>query len=141
MALRLGPGNRGRRCGFTGPCKRPRPQATSTPMAARVGVLLCLALLAAINAPIAHGQEATPEQDLKKISHIFVLYLENRSFDNLMGDFPGANGIARARSIRQRDQSGQPYDTLPPGTGPFDLPGNPQALRQLKMGALPNEPF
>jgi phospholipase C len=46
-------------------------------------------------------QPAGPE-GLKKIDHILVIYLENRSFDNLYGLFPGANGLAVARfaSIR-----------------------------------------
>ena len=29
---------------------------------------------------------------LSSINHVVVLYLENHSFDNLYGEFPGANG-------------------------------------------------
>ncbi len=34
--------------------------------------------------------------ELKKIKHVIVIYLENRSFDHLYGLFPGADGIANA---------------------------------------------
>lgn len=31
--------------------------------------------------------------DISKVQNVVVIYLENRSFDNLFGNFPGANGI------------------------------------------------
>jgi phospholipase C len=52
---------------------------------------------------------------LDKIKHIVVIYLENRSFDNMFGLFPGANGIAHAgAAATQVDRDGKPYATLPP---------------------------
>jgi phospholipase C len=36
------------------------------------------------------------QQALDRVSHILVIYLENRSFDNLFGEFPGVDGIAHA---------------------------------------------
>lgn len=39
----------------------------------------------------ATAQAAT---SIDKIQNVVVVYLENRSFDNLFGNFPGANGIA-----------------------------------------------
>ena len=38
-----------------------------------------------------------PRSGLARIDHIVVIYAENRSFDNLYGLFPGADGIANAR--------------------------------------------
>ena len=32
----------------------------------------------------------------KHIDHFVVIYLENHSFDNLYGTFPGANGLSNA---------------------------------------------
>src|SRR5205823_7526025 len=56
-----------------------------------------------------------PPPAFQKINHINVIYLENRSFDNLFGLFPGANGIAAAGSAAtQRDPHGLPYEFLPP---------------------------
>ena len=37
---------------------------------------------------------ATPAAtDINKVQNVVVIYLENRSFDNLFGHFPGANGL------------------------------------------------
>ena len=41
---------------------------------------------------IASGLPATAA-GLDKITNIVVIYAENRSFDNLYGSFPGANGL------------------------------------------------
>jgi phospholipase C len=74
-------------------------------------------------------------QGLERIEHIVVIYAENRSFDNLYGLFPGANGIAQARpeNTVQVDHDGQPFAALPPvwkGKAPdpkfpADLPNKP----------------
>jgi phospholipase C len=64
-----------------------------------------------------------PQADLDKIKHVVVIYLENHSFDNLYGSFPGANGLANAPQdkIIQLDSNGKPYAFLPaiPGTSAF----------------------
>ena len=52
-------------------------------------LLLLLSLLIAVGGP-AQAATASP------INHVVVIYLENHSFDNLYGLFPGANGIAKA---------------------------------------------
>src|SRR5690242_14357150 len=57
-------------------------------MLAALGAALALALPAA-----AH---AAPPAGLDRIRHIIVLYMENHSFDNLFGGFPGADGLAAA---------------------------------------------
>src|SRR5690242_8480804 len=53
---------------------------------------------------------------LDKVQHIIVLYAENRSFDNLYGLFPGANGIANATPAQytQLDHDGKALPHLPP---------------------------
>ncbi|HEU5047845.1 MAG TPA: alkaline phosphatase family protein [Rickettsiales bacterium] len=56
---------------------------------------------------------AQPEQ-LKPVKHIIVIYLENHSFDNLFGTFPGADGIEQAGDkALQTDADGKPYVVLP----------------------------
>jgi acid phosphatase len=84
-----------------------------------------------------------PPQGLEKLSHILVLYLENRSFDNIFGEFPGANGIANAGGAAiQNDRDGKPFATLPVTDKPFDIPKNPSELRDItSLGDLPNQPF
>ncbi|HEV2036506.1 MAG TPA: acid phosphatase [Candidatus Dormibacteraeota bacterium] len=79
------------------------------------------------------GQQGEGEGDaggLTGINHLVVIYDENRSFDNLYGSFPGANGIsqASATSTKQVTLTGTPYTTLPQ-TDP-NIPTN-----------LPNQPF
>jgi len=80
-----------------------------------------------------------PVAGLERIEHIIVVVLENRSFDNLYGLFPGANGIANAGEAgRQTDRDGKPFAHLPPvklvrpyreatvdGRFPTDLPNGP----------------
>src|SRR5947207_2715905 len=53
---------------------------------------------------------------LDAIEHIVVIYAENRSFDNLYGLFPGANGVANANAEQytQVDNDGKPFVALPP---------------------------
>jgi phospholipase C len=52
-----------------------------------------------------HGSD-----ELRKIKTIVVIYAENRSFDNLYGSFPGADGLknAQAQSLfkSQKDRDG-----------------------------------
>jgi phospholipase C len=55
---------------------------------------------------------------LNKIEHILVIYLENHSFDNLFGLYPGADGLTAktAHWAPQVDMEGKPYEVLPPVT-------------------------
>jgi len=87
----------------------------------------------------SHAEAATT---LNRISHIVVLYLENHSFDNLLGDFPGSNNLSRAgQTTTQRDRGGRAYIVLPNPEGPFDVDGNPPDVRSIALGELPNRPF
>jgi len=102
--------------------------------------IVAAALAAALFASGAGAEGAA--SGLDRISHIVVLYMENRSFDNLLGAFPGANGLDRAGpSTLQRDADGKPYDVLPEVKGPFDIPSNPPEVRAITLGPLGNEPF
>lgn len=67
-----------------------------------------------------------PPAELNKINHVVVIYLENHSFDNLYGQFPGADGLSRARkeNITQVDSNGKPYIFLPPISGTSAFPTN-----------------
>jgi acid phosphatase len=83
-------------------------------LVARTLIVLCLTLAGCVA-----GQSGTAEREprgLSRIGHIVVIYAENRSFDNLYGLYPGANGIASATSATwtQTDRDGAPLATLPP---------------------------
>jgi len=68
--------------------------------------------------------------DVTKVNHVVVIYLENRSFDNTYGEFPGAEGLTAAASApKQISATGAAYVTLP------EVNGQPYPL------TLPNAPF
>jgi phospholipase C len=79
-------------------------------------------------------------QGLAKINHVVVIYMENHSFDNLYGEFAGADGVtgldAGAPTVQQVDQNAAPYATLPPPPGGPDGGGYPGFPTNL-----PNAPF
>jgi phospholipase C len=80
--------------------------------------------------------EDEPEgRDLQRIKHFVVIYLENHSFDNLYGQFPGANGLASPDAqIKQVDATGIPFATLPTPPGgafPSTLPNAPFSIEQF----------
>src|SRR5216683_2740047 len=58
-------------------------------------LLLCLGLGLIVSVPVSPAQTVLPP-GLQKLDHIVVIYLENRSFDNLFGLFPGADGLQNA---------------------------------------------
>ena len=51
---------------------------------------------------------AQTARSIDDIDTVVVIFAENRSFDNLYGNFPGANGLARRRqaSMQQLDRDG-----------------------------------
>ena len=59
--------------------------------------------------------QAALASPLDKVEHIVVIVLENHSFDNLFGNFPGAEGLMEAKKATpQQDKDGKIYGTLPP---------------------------
>jgi phospholipase C len=76
----------------------------------RISFLLTMLLL-----PFAtHAADKPAVEKLAQVKHIVVFYLENHSFDNLFGTFPGADGIADlGEKAVQVDVLGKPYDILP----------------------------
>ena len=72
------------------------------------------------------GSFPLPPGELDKVKHVVVIYLENHSFDNLYGQFAGANGLsdASAAQIIQVDSMGKPYTFLPAITESSAFPTN-----------------
>src|SRR4051812_36553024 len=71
---------------------------------------------------------------IDRVNHVVVIYLENRSFDNLYGSFAGAQGLsAAAAAPLQVDSSGTTYATLPAvpdSRFPANLPNAPFDIGQ-----------
>ena len=96
------------------------------------------ALAATLFAASACGfSSACSAAQLGDVEHIIVIHLENHSFDNLFGFFPGADGIATAGATKiQVDRNGKPYDFLPPAMEAVDLPHNKEVDKQLPADLL-----
>ena len=85
----------------------------------------------------------------KHIRHVVVIYAENRSFNNLFGDFPGLAQPLSAltpEQYRQRDRDGRLLDTLPPiwhGLVPHKqvLYGREYQIAEDAIKGLANAPF
>ncbi|MBV9521679.1 MAG: acid phosphatase [Alphaproteobacteria bacterium] len=98
-----------------------------------------LAVMTILSRPVVAQSAAPIPRDLERIQHVIVVYLENHSFDNLFGDFPGANGRQRAgKSAAQVDADGKPYRTLP---APYDAYKKPPGPDERFPADLANRPF
>lgn len=101
-------------------------------MIQRFARLFCAVSMLALAAACSNGPN---DAQLAKIDTVVVIYAENRSFDNLYGLFPGANGIANANREQtvQRDHDGTPL----PHLTIWDSHGKPDP----RFPQLPNGPF
>lgn len=89
------------------------------------------------------GSSGKSADDLKLIDTVVVIYAENRSFDNLYGNFPGANGVSKAptAALIQRDRGGKPLKELPPIWDGLTAKGVTPPVTQAETEHLPNRPF
>jgi acid phosphatase len=80
---------------------------------------------------------------LAGIETLVVIYAENRSFDNLYGSFPGANGLQNVtpESALQRDRDGTVLKELPPVWGGLTAKGVTPVISEAQTAHLPNKPF
>jgi acid phosphatase len=82
---------------------------------------------------------------LDQITNVVVIFAENRSFDNLYGAYPGANGLktAAAKAIKQVDRDGVTVlPTLPPAWSGMTAAGQTPVVTQAQTtGVWPNAPF
>ncbi|POA96992.1 acid phosphatase, partial [Chromobacterium sinusclupearum] len=98
-------------------------------------------------APAAHGPlDAKLRQHVK---NVVVIYLENRSFNNLYGNFPGVKyplAQAPAAACTQLDRDGTPLKTLPKIWGGLvqrgqNVGGKYYLIDENAIQNLPNAPF
>src|SRR5207302_537046 len=78
-----------------------------------------------------------------RVQSIVVIYAENRSFDNLYGDFPGANGLRKLkpRQYIQLDRDGTALKELPPVWTGLTAAGVTPPVTEAETAHLPNMPF
>lgn len=103
----------------------------------QINVLLCgLAGFTILADAGAAGAPTVSDKQLQKIRHVVVIYGENRSFDNLYGMFPGANGVADAKlGVTQVDTDGSALPRLP------DVWMGKPLVADSGYPRLPNQPF
>jgi len=83
------------------------------------------------------------------VQNIVVIYAENRSFDNLYGLFPGANGIPGVNSSgtgtiaaqTDRTAAGATLTKLPQTWGGVTAAGQTPVVTQAQSDNLANQPF
>lgn len=110
-----------------------------TVLSAAIGLGLLASAALAIGPAAAQEMQGAPPKGMTRIKHIVVIYLENRSFDNLYGLFPGANGLQNAGATStQVDKNGKTYEHLPQ---PVDTTLKPPAPDPHFPADLPNKPF
>jgi acid phosphatase len=111
------------------------------------GAVITVAVAAVLS---SCDKDTTTTQVLQeKVDTIVVIYAENRSFDNLYGLFPGANGIpgvnvnSSGKLIDQadRDVAGTTLISLPQTWGGVTAAGQTPVVTQAQSAGLPNRPF
>jgi acid phosphatase len=128
------------------------------PAILRAGAICAAALACACSvhgtAPAAHTGAAAGDAATRalrdKVSTIVVIYAENRAFDNLYGNFPGAVGLdevlerdghPRPAYVPQLDRDGSVLPVLPPAWGGVTASGYVPVITQAQSSGLPNAPF
>jgi acid phosphatase len=104
----------------------------------------------------AHGagtrvsEDAVTRELRARVATIVVIYAENRAFDDLYGNFPGAEGLGELiddqgrplpKYALQRDRDGSPLPVLPPTWGGVTASGYTPVVTQGQSAGLPNAPF
>ncbi len=98
-------------------------------------------LVAALMGSAAMAQ--APRTGIANIDTVVIIYAENRSFDNLYGAFPGANGLQNVtpENSRQVDRDGSELKELPPAWEGLTAKGVTPAVTQAQTEHMPAKPF
>ena len=101
------------------------------------------ALLAAVLSGCVEARAQGVGSGISNIDTVVVIYAENRSFDNLYGSFPGANGLQNVttENSTQIDRDGTQFKELPPVWDGLTAKGVAPPVTQAQTEHLPNRPF
>jgi len=91
----------------------------------------------------AADQPVRKTSEINQIENVVVIYAENRSFDNLYGFFPGANGLQQIteKIAPQRDRDGSAMKELPPIWDGLTAKGVSPSVTEAQTQHLSNRPF
>ena len=128
----------------------PRHSLITVPIVA-LGLIAALSSCAHRELPAQGGaSDATTRALRSKIDTIVVVYAENRAFDNLYGNFPGARGLDEVVGsdgrplpayVPQVDRDGSVLPALPPTWGGVTAPGIDPVVTEAQSAGMPNAPF
>jgi phospholipase C len=107
-------------------------------------LLAAATALSAVFAPgamFAASAQLKPPPGIDNIQTVVIIYAENRSFDNLYGSFPGANGLRNAKATTQLDRDGKPLKELPPVWDGLTAKGVTPVVTQAETEHLADRPF
>ncbi len=111
----------------------------------KIGAVLALVAAAFVGEAGAAGAAGPDDAraGLGNIETIVVIYAENRSFDNLYGSFPSANGLTGVApaQYRQLDRAGTVLKELPPVWDGLTAKGVVPPVTQAQTEHLPTAPF
>ncbi|WP_293765611.1 acid phosphatase [uncultured Aquitalea sp.] len=108
---------------------------------------LALAVAAGLAACASPDSPKLTAASLEPIQNVVVIFAENRSFDNLYGLFPGADGVpgvnpsARQAFVPQKDFNGTVLPSLPPTWNGLTAAGQSVTLPQAQTTGFANRPF
>jgi acid phosphatase len=106
--------------------------------------LLLSAIVASLAGSLDTNAATAAKPTLSDINTIVVIFAENRGFDHLYGNFPGANGLANATAAQksQLDRNGSVLTELPPinGSGLTD-PSDPKQITTEATRGHVNAPY
>ena len=116
----------------------------------RGSVLVAIAaMLAGCNGDDGDSTDPTTRALMAQVKTVVFIYAENRSFDNMYGTFPGANGIpglnptSSGMVAPQFDRNGSavPLAKLPQTWGGVTAAGQSPVVTQAQSDNLANAPF
>ena len=119
-------------------------------LAAALGLAAGLASCALREPAVPTGAHDDVAALRSKVDTIVVIYAENRAFDNLYGNFPGARGLhdvvdGEGRPLPaylpQIDRDGSVLATLPRTWGGVTASGTRPVVTEAQSAGLPNAPF
>ncbi|MBS0198819.1 MAG: acid phosphatase, partial [Proteobacteria bacterium] len=115
-----------------------------TAIAIAVGLLASCQTMPGKNSGAGSSAGNKGEPGLDAIQTIVVIYAENRSFDNLYGNFPGANGLQNLKPEQylQRDRDGSILKSLPPVPGQgLTVASDPKQITTEATRGHPNRAY
>ncbi len=113
-------------------------------------IIWCLPLVAVLLIAATSNDDRALTRALRaNVQTVVVIYAENRSFDNLYGLFPGADGIPGVSPtssgifVPQKDRgpAGSVLEKLPQTWGGVTVPGQTPVITQAQSAGLPNQPI